>query len=104
MTRLLHPDIEELWDSFFPKLGWIPAHWPDTISQLKKLLSPTIIDLIRVRTIDLDALLVGLVHQSLNRREFIKKLSSTTSDDDKRTYLKRDDVGAGRDWLVEQAM
>ena len=101
MTRLLHPDIEELWDSFFPKLGWNPAHWPDTISQLKNLLSPTIIDLIRVRTIDLYALLVGLVNQSLKRREFMEKLS-LSSETEKKTYL--DGIKEGKDWLVEQAM
>lgn len=78
LTESMNPVLAEVWNTLFPDKEYIPQEWRDIQSQLKRMLTPNMMELTRFRQIDMDVLTIVVNKQANERREFLKKVSDET--------------------------
>ena len=73
-TKDINPTIETVWNKVFPKVKWIPDDWQEVLDKLESVRDPTVIDLIRFRTLDLYTIAQTIDGQATIREDFIHKM------------------------------
>lgn len=71
----MYPHLEQMWNMLFPDEKWIPDEWVEVFNALKKLQRPTIIDILRLRQIDLELIGANFMGQFSKREDFLSGMN-----------------------------
>jgi len=91
VTTTLAPNVVQIWDKIGQYMGddddYIPKDWYTIKSYLEPLQTPTFLDLLRFRQLDIETIIEKVNYQMLKRRAFLLGIS------DKRNRLEEDSDG-----------
>ena len=75
LTRTLKPNIEEVWGIVSNNEAYIPDDWMQIKSQIERIIwTPTSVDLIRLRTIDSESIILKTIIDMTKRLTFIDNI------------------------------
>ena len=75
LTRTLKPNIEEVWGIVSNNEAYIPDDWMQIKSQIERIIwTPTSVDLIRLRAIDSESIILKTIIDMTKRLTFIDSI------------------------------
>ena len=75
LTRTINHNLEAVWNATYSDQEYIPENWTVLDEQLKDLLTPNAVDLIRFRNLDFSQIVCEVLTQAAVRLDFIKNIS-----------------------------